>query len=337
MAISKDDIIQAAEALERDSEKATMASVREFLGGGSFATISPVLREWKESRKTTTAVALEMPGELKTVAERMETEFWQTASQLANEKLITVQTDAEATVSAAESERDEVLQDIVRLEKELLEAAEGRQKAEEEKNAAHEQINSLKADQIRLQEQLTASKTEAGQLREDLRRMTSEKARQAEESSRLLGVNGELKREVETSKKQSLEADQRFQGEVVKVTNLENNLQHLTGEKEVLTKTSNSQASELIELKTTVSGLETKMDDRNTKIERLEKENGKLQEVQKEAITFKAELDTSKTRIRELAQESGELKQENKVLHKQSGGVKLKVFILVNFAHRISI
>ena len=39
MAITRDEIIQAAEALEQDGEKATMASVREFLGGGSFATI----------------------------------------------------------------------------------------------------------------------------------------------------------------------------------------------------------------------------------------------------------------------------------------------------------
>ena len=319
MGITRDDIIQAAEALERDGEKATMASVREFLGGGSFATISPVLREWKESRKTTTAVALEMPGELKTVAERMETEFWQTASKLANEKLVTVQAESEATVSAAEDERDEALQDIVRLEKELSVAAESRQNAEREKMAAHEQTSILKADLIRLQEQLASSKTEAGQLREELRRMTTEKDRQADEASRLLGLNSELKQQIKDCQKQGEQLRQQLNQETLKATNLENNMQHLIGEKEILTKSNSSQVAELLKLKTTTSGLEARIDDRNIKINQLEQNNSQLQEDSRQAVTLKTELEASKSRIKELSEETGELKQENKALHKQTG------------------
>lgn len=221
MAITRDDIINAAESLERDGKKATMASVREFLGGGSFATISPVLREWKEGRKTTTAIALEMPGELKAVAERMEAEFWQTASKLANEKLVTVQAEAEALVSAVESERDEALEDILRLEKELADAVEGRQVASDEKASALEQVSQLKADIIRLEEQLAASKTGAGKLREDLARMTAEKDRQADEASRLLGLNSELKREIQDCQKQGGQLRQELNQEDRKLANLE--------------------------------------------------------------------------------------------------------------------
>jgi len=195
----------------------------------------------------------------------------------------------------------------------------GRQKAEDEKAGAHEQISELKADQIRLQEQLAASRTEAGQLREDLRRMTAEKDRQAEESSSLLALNKELKQQVQDCQKQGEQLRQDLKQENQKATNLENNLNHLIGEKEDLTDTSNSQAAEILKLKTTVSGLEARVDDRNIKIGQLEKENSQLQEDRQQAITLQAELENSKGRIRELSQETGELKQENKTLHKQTG------------------
>ena len=65
MAINREDIIRAAEELERNGISPTMAAVRDHLGGGSFATISPVLRGWKESRKAAQTIVIEMPGELK--------------------------------------------------------------------------------------------------------------------------------------------------------------------------------------------------------------------------------------------------------------------------------
>ncbi|WP_051790803.1 DNA-binding protein [Endozoicomonas montiporae] len=325
MAITRDDIINAAESLERDGEKATMASVREFLGGGSFATISPVLREWKEGRKTTTAVALEMPGELKTVAERMEAEFWQTASRLANEKLVTVQAEAEASVSAAESERDEALEDIVRLEKELADAVEGQQVASDEKASALEQVSELKADIIRLEEQLAASKTGAGQLREDLARMTTEKDRQADEASRLLGLNTELKREIQDCQEQGGQLRQELNQETLKVANLENNMNHLIGEKEVLEQSTQQQAGELVELKTSVAGLEARVDDRNSKVIQLESELAELKQENRKLATLEAERDAAKNRIQELTQECDGLKQENKTLNKESGSLQGQV------------
>lgn len=75
-------------------------------------------------------------------------------------------------------------------------------------------------------------------------------------------------------------------------------------------------------LKTTVAGLEARVDDRNTKIIKLEKENEKLQEFRQEAADLKAESNSSKARVRELAQETGSLKQENKTLHKEVGSLQ---------------
>ncbi|NOR69629.1 MAG: hypothetical protein GQ532_08045, partial [Methylomarinum sp.] len=51
MAITKEQIIETAERLQAKNINPTMAGVREALGGGSFATISPVLRDWKTSKE----------------------------------------------------------------------------------------------------------------------------------------------------------------------------------------------------------------------------------------------------------------------------------------------
>lgn len=184
MAITREEIVQAAEALERDGEKATMAAVREFLGGGSFATISPVLREWRDGRKTTQAVVLEMPGELKAVMERAGAELWQAASRLANEKLVTVQAEAEVSVSDARMERDEAIREVKRLEAALEELA-----------ALQARFSQQQGELIRLQAQLSASQQAVGQARDDLKRMAGEKDRLADDSARLQGTLAELKRE----------------------------------------------------------------------------------------------------------------------------------------------
>ena len=45
MAITKDQIFQAADQLTVAGESATMAAVRKLLGGGSYTTINEALKE----------------------------------------------------------------------------------------------------------------------------------------------------------------------------------------------------------------------------------------------------------------------------------------------------
>ncbi len=234
MAITREDIIHAAETLQKDGDKPTMASVREFLGGGSFATISPVLREWRESRKTTTAVVLDMPGDLKTVLERLGSEFWQASSGLANEKLVTVQAEAEVAVTEAQTERDETLQEVSRLEANLELAAAQQQESEQANQNLQEQFGQLQADVIRLREQLSASKTEAGRLRDDLQGMAKEKDRQADEASRLLGLNEELNRNLKNQQASSSIVQDQLNEARVEASSLKDRLQHMTTEAQAL-------------------------------------------------------------------------------------------------------
>ena len=333
MAITRDEIIQAAEALERDGEKATMASVREFLGGGSFATISPVLREWKEGRKSTQSVVLEMPGELKAVMERQGSEFWQAASRLANEKLITVQTEADNAVADAQAERDETLQEVARLESDMASLGDqvlSADKQKEEAQAAHSQLKEqLQTETTRLHEKLAGSHAEVGRLRDDMVRIGQEKDRQADEASRLRGLNEELKRELAEARQQADAERQKATESTLEAGSLRNQLEQATGTQERLQNSLEQQQAETLTLKTTVATQEARLEDRNGKVAQLEAELATLREAQKEEArqiaNLTAERDSCKARIRELVQECGELRQENKsillVNAKQQGKV----------------
>ena len=261
MAITRDEIIQAAEALERDGGKATMASVREFLGGGSFATISPVLREWREGRKTTQAVVLEMPGELKAVMARLGSEFWQAASKLANEKLISVQAEADSAVANAQAERDETLQEVARLERSLADLGQqvlGSDKQKEDAQLAH---NQLQTETIRLHEKLASNHSETGRLRDEVARLGQEKDRQADEASRLRGLNEELNRELAEARQQADAERQKATESTLEAGNLKSQLEQSAGAQEKLQASLEQQQAEALTLKTSAATLEARLGD----------------------------------------------------------------------------
>ena len=47
----KDRIFEICENLYKKSEKVSREKVRSVLGGGSFSTIGPIIKEWKEQKK----------------------------------------------------------------------------------------------------------------------------------------------------------------------------------------------------------------------------------------------------------------------------------------------
>lgn len=342
MAITREEIIQAAEALERDGEKATMASVREFLGGGSFATISPVLREWKEGRKSTQAVVLEMPGELKAVMERLGSEFWQAASKLANEKLITVQAEADNAVADAQGERDETLQEVARLESAMASLGDQVLSADKQKEEAQAAHNQLQTETIRLHEKLAGSHAEVGRLRDEVVRIGQEKDRQAGEASRLQGLNEELNRELAEARQQAAEASrlqvlneemkrelnearqqldaerQRASENALEAGSLKRELEQSVAAQERLQNALEQQQAEALTMKTTVATHQARLEDYSGKVTQLEAELATLrdarQEETRQIANLTAERDTGKARIRELVQECGELRQENKTI-----------------------
>lgn len=116
----RDRIIQAAEYLvSKGIEKPTNDQVRERLGGGSLSHISPVMREWRQARKTTIHTALEIPEPLQKAIQVSLAQVWEAASQLASTKTEEIQSQSQETITEMQTELSEALSETAHLEKEL--------------------------------------------------------------------------------------------------------------------------------------------------------------------------------------------------------------------------
>ncbi|UJS23525.1 DNA-binding protein [Thiothrix winogradskyi] len=125
MAITKDQIFQAADQLTAAGESATMAAVRKLLGGGSYTTINEGLKEWKAKQHTTNTLIREpAPPAVATRLEELGADIWAVALELANTRLTTEREALEATriqVETAQQEATE-LADQLSVELETLQS-----------------------------------------------------------------------------------------------------------------------------------------------------------------------------------------------------------------------
>ncbi len=94
----------------------TNDAIRERMGGGSLSHISPVMRQWRESRKEQVSAALELPADLKKIIETSLGQVWTTANKLASVAIDSVRQEADKNIGEATHERDEALTEITRLE-----------------------------------------------------------------------------------------------------------------------------------------------------------------------------------------------------------------------------
>ena len=140
MAVTKEQIIEAATQLAADGANPSMAAVRKMLGGGSFSTISPILRDWRNSQEQVTAAILDMPAEIKLALEKAGAALWETASGLASREIEKIRQTADKKVGAATLNRNEAVQEIGRLEVQITELKSAFK-------AQHEQLESIRGQQ----------------------------------------------------------------------------------------------------------------------------------------------------------------------------------------------
>jgi hypothetical protein len=163
MAVTRDQIIGAAEQLNADGVYPSIKAVREKLGGGSDSTISPVLRDWRINREKTKNTLLEMPPKIKQVFDKAGAQLWQTAAAMAGtdlqqcrEQIRTLETERDAALAELEKYRlkianlDEKLKDqgeqILRLEKHVANASRAEGRLQGEMKEKHEQIEIARKD-----------------------------------------------------------------------------------------------------------------------------------------------------------------------------------------------
>lgn len=123
--VTKEAIFEAADRLQSEGKNATLAAVRQSVGGGSFTTISEAMREWKSARQASvSAVPLREPAP-DLISEKLgilASDIWSVALEKANEKLRSEREAMAGARTELENAKVEAAELADQMEAELSEA-----------------------------------------------------------------------------------------------------------------------------------------------------------------------------------------------------------------------
>lgn len=157
MAITKQEIFDAADQIAAAGQRPTLEAVRQITGG-SFTTISPALNEWK-SKQASAAVPMRDPAP-QAVADRLAevgAEVWAIALGLANARLAADREAIEKTRAGMEAAQAEATELADRLTAQVEE-----QQTRLASIEAAEQATRVEADKLR--GELATAREEAARL-----------------------------------------------------------------------------------------------------------------------------------------------------------------------------
>lgn len=164
MAITTQDIHATADKLKADGINPTLANIRSALGGGSFTTISEAMKSWRQEHEQQTQLKqVEIPSHLNDRLQALGGELWQTALDIADDRLNKEREALELIKKQSQQEVDEYAESVKLLEdenKDLLQQLDREsEKAEEatsQRDTAVAETNELKLQLATLQGENTA-------------------------------------------------------------------------------------------------------------------------------------------------------------------------------------
>ncbi len=125
MALTTQDIHASAAALAEQGIKPTLAEVRKALGGGSFTTISEAMKSWRQDHQEEEQLKqVELPSGITERLQSLGADMWQTAINIANERLTAEREALAVAQTKAQAETDEAQEAVKMLESEQAELLE---------------------------------------------------------------------------------------------------------------------------------------------------------------------------------------------------------------------
>lgn len=189
MALTTEQIHAAADKIDAQGLRPTLAAVRQLLGTGSFSTIQMAMKSWESKANGEGNEAEEMPetpDAVSAAAERFTAEIWRIAERLAGERYQAERAEAQQAVEAArleaaqaaetadelaaqldaeKREREQAQNEVKRIEQLLKNAeislAQAQAAADTYKTLADERVYSIQALEKALKKPSTPAKKSA--------------------------------------------------------------------------------------------------------------------------------------------------------------------------------
>lgn len=155
MAITKDDILKAANTILEQGGNPTLAAVRKLLGGGSYTTIGEAMTEWRTQQHIALAASSLREPAPEAVSNRLNEfsgEIWSLALEVANNQLYAEREALERARLEFKNEKIETTELADQLTSELEQAA--------EKIKEHEGHIGAATEKYRMQERYMSSLTD---------------------------------------------------------------------------------------------------------------------------------------------------------------------------------
>jgi chromosome segregation ATPase len=186
----KDRIFTICDNLSRAGVSPTAEKVRAELGGGSFSTISPIIKQWRDSQSRTEP-AQEIPAAAQAAVSQATAIIWKMATDHQAEAINAVRQECARIEREAIAERDEALSEVKRLEEQIraITAAFDTLQAESQAqlaNAKKEGENARVAEQS-CQARLEAAAREIDSLKMQTREERAEAKAANEKAAELVG------------------------------------------------------------------------------------------------------------------------------------------------------
>jgi septal ring factor EnvC (AmiA/AmiB activator) len=174
----------AAALIAAGTPNPTNVQVRDHLGGGSLATISPVMRAFRARlREQESDQAPVLPPELAQLLTGQLTLLWQAAVKLAETGALAAREQADADIEQADLERDTVQARVAELESELAVLRE----VQTERDRLLNEVRELRAETLPLREQIARLTTTGEHLTAQLKETKAE-MKGAREETRTLQI-----------------------------------------------------------------------------------------------------------------------------------------------------
>lgn len=141
------NIFQICDDLNEKGQKPTLDRVRQALGGGSFTTIQPLLREWKDKRSEEPASSpASVPDDIRAMLDALAAQIWLKASVKAGENLKALRDGMQTRLDEAEQERSDAAAEVERLETETQMQKQNLQTSEDELKSLRTALHAANID-----------------------------------------------------------------------------------------------------------------------------------------------------------------------------------------------